>query len=66
MMEFEEFDDQRTVDKAQWTFNEQIRCADAQWRLDNDSQSSPASLKKLKLKEEIINPHLACKFIVHL
>ena len=51
MMEFEEFYDQRPLDKAQWTFQKQIRCADAQWRLDNDSQSSPASLKKLKLRE---------------
>ena len=47
MMEFEEFDDQRTADKAQWTSEKQIRCADAQWTLDNDSQSSPASLQKL-------------------
>ena len=30
MMEFEEFDDQRPLDKAQWTFQKQIRCADAQ------------------------------------
>ena len=51
MMEFEEFHDWRTVDKAQWTFQKQIRCADAQRTLDNDSQSSPASLKKLKLVE---------------
>ena len=48
------------------TSEKQIRCADAQWTLDNDSQSSPTSLKKLKLEEEIINPHLACKSIVHL
>ena len=51
MMEFEEFDDQRPLDKAQWTFEKQIRCADAQWALDNDSQGSHASLKKLKLEE---------------
>ena len=51
MMEFEEFHVQRAVDKAQWTSEKQIRCADAQWRFDNDSQSSPASLKKLKLEE---------------
>ena len=51
MMEFKEFDDQRAVQKAQWTFQKQIRCADAQWTLDNDSQSSAASLKKLKLEE---------------
>ena len=51
MMEFEEFHDWRTVGKAQWTSEKQIRCADAQWTLDNDSQSSPASLKKLKLEE---------------
>ena len=51
MMEFEESDDQRPLDKAQWTFQMQNRCADAQWILDNDSQSSPASLKKLKLRE---------------
>ena len=51
MMEFQEFHGQRTVDKAQWTSEKQIRCADAQWTLDNDSQSSLASLKKLKLGE---------------
>ena len=51
MTEFEEFDDQRQFDKAQWTFEEQIRCADAQWTLDNDSQSSLTSLQKLKLEE---------------
>ena len=51
MTEFEEFDDWRPLDKAQWTSEKQIRCADAQWRLDNDSQSSPASLQKLKLVE---------------
>ena len=51
MMEFEEFHDWRTVGKAQWRFEKQIRCADAQWTLDNDSQSSPASLQKLKLEE---------------
>ena len=51
MMEFEEFDDQRPLDKAQWTSEKQIRCADAQWTLDNDSQSSPASLQKLQLVE---------------
>ena len=51
MTEFDEFDDQRPVNKAQWTSEKQIRCADAQWTLDNDSQSSPASLKKLKLEE---------------
>ena len=33
MMEFEEFHDWRTVDKAQWTSEKQIRCADAQWTL---------------------------------
>ena len=43
MMDFEEFHDQRQLDKAQWTSEKQIRCADAQWTLDNDSQSSPAS-----------------------
>jgi len=51
MMEFQEFDDLRPLDKAQWTSQKQIRCADAQWTLDNDSQSSPVSLKKLKLEE---------------
>ena len=51
MMKFEEFGDQRPLDKAQWTFQKQIRCADAQWTLNSDSQSSPASLKKLKLGE---------------
>ena len=30
MMECEEFGDQRPLDKAQWTFQKQIRCADAQ------------------------------------
>ena len=54
MMDFEEFDDQKSVQKAQWTFQKQIRCADAQWILGNDSQSSPASLKKLKLEEASI------------
>ena len=33
-MEFEEFPAQRTVEKAQLTFQKQIRCADAQWTLD--------------------------------
>ena len=47
MMEFEEFGHQRPLDKAQWTSEKQIRCADAQWTLDNDSQSSLASLQKL-------------------
>ena len=51
MMQFDEFDDQRPLDKAKWTFQKQNRCADAQWTLDNDSQSSTASLKKLKLEE---------------
>ena len=51
MMEFEESRDWRTTDKAQWTSEKQIRCADAQWRLDSDSQSSPASLKEVKLEE---------------
>ena len=51
MIEFEEFHAQRTVGKAQWTSEKQIRCADAQLTLDNDSQSSLASLKKLKLEE---------------
>ena len=44
MMEFDEFDDQRPFGKAQWTSEKQIRCADAQWTLDNDSQSSSAFL----------------------
>ena len=30
MTEFEKFGDQRLLDKAQWTFQKQIRCADAQ------------------------------------
>ena len=51
MMEFKNFGDLRPLDKAQWTFQKQIRCADAQWTFDNDSQSSPTSLKKLKLGE---------------
>ena len=51
MTEFDVFDDQGPFGKAQWTSEKQIRCADAQWRLDNDSRSSPASLKKLKLEE---------------
>ena len=51
MMEFEEFGDQRPLDKAQWTFQKQNRCADAQWVFYNDSQSYLVSLKKLKLGE---------------
>ena len=39
-----------TVDKPKWTSEKPFRCADAQWKLDNDSQSSPASLKQLSSK----------------
>ena len=58
MMDLEEFDDWRQLDRAQWTFEKQIRCTDAQLRLDNDSQSSPASLQKLKLEEDSIKSFL--------
>ena len=54
MSEFDEFHGQRLFGKAQWTFEKQIRCNDAQWKLDNDSQSSITSLKKLKLEEASI------------
>ena len=47
MMKTDEFHGLVTVDKAKWTSGKQIRCADTQWLLGNDSQSFPASLKKL-------------------
>ena len=47
MMTNDDYHDLETVDKPQWTSGKQIRCADAQWWLGNDSQSFPASLKKL-------------------
>ena len=31
MMKHEEFHDQRPLDKAKWTSEKQIRCADKQW-----------------------------------
>ena len=50
MMKHEEFHDQRPLDKAKWTSEKQIRCADAQWWLSNDSQSFLAFLQKLSSK----------------
>ena len=44
MMKNDGFHDQRPLDKAKWTSEKQIRCADAQWWLSNDSQSSSAFL----------------------
>ena len=37
----------RTSDKPKWTSEKQFCCADAQWWLDNDSQSFHASFQKL-------------------
>ena len=39
MMKNDEFHDQMPLDKAKWTSEKQIRCADAQWWFSNDSQS---------------------------
>ena len=50
MMKMMEFHDLETVDKPKWTLEKQFRCTDAQLWLGNDSQSSPASLKKLSSK----------------
>ena len=50
MMKNDGFHDQRLSDKAKWTSEEQIRCADAQWWLSNDSQSSLAFFQKLSSK----------------
>ena len=51
MMENEGFHDQRPLDKAKWTFQKNVRCADAHCGLGNDSQSSPAVFYQLKLGE---------------
>ena len=48
--ENDRFHDSRPLDKAKWTSEKQIRCADAQWWLSNDSQSSSAFLQKLSSK----------------
>ena len=45
-----DFHHSETVDKPKWTSEKPFRCADAQWFFDNDSQSSPASLKQLSSK----------------
>ena len=50
MMKNDGFHRLETVDKPKWTSEKPFRCADAQWWLDNDSQSSPASLKQLSSK----------------
>ena len=50
MMKNDGFHHLETVDKPKWTSEKPFRCADAQWQLDNDSQSSPASLKQLSSK----------------
>ena len=50
MMKNDGFHNLETVDKPKWTSGKLVRCADAQWWLGNDSQSSPASLKKLSSK----------------
>ena len=50
MMKNDGFHHLETVDKPKWTSEKPFRCADAQWWLDNDSQSSPASLKQLSSK----------------
>ena len=50
MMNNDGFHGLETVDKAKSTSETPFRCADAQWWLDNDSQSSPASLKQLSSK----------------
>ena len=47
MMKNDGFHRLETVGKLKWTSGKPFRCADAQWRLDNDSQSSPASLNQL-------------------
>ena len=50
MMKNMEFHRLETVDKAKWTSERQFRCADAQWWLGNDSQSSSAPLEQLSSK----------------
>ena len=50
MMKMMEFHSLETVDKPKWTSEKPFRCADAQWWLGNDSQSSPASLEQLSSK----------------
>ena len=50
MMKNDGFRSFETVDKPKRTSEKQFRCADAQWWLGNDSQSSPASLKQLSSK----------------
>ena len=50
MMKNDGFHGLETVDKPKWTSEKPFRCADAQWWLGNDSQSSPASLKQLSSK----------------
>ena len=47
MMKHDDFHDLVTVDKIFGTIQKAFCCADAQWWLGNDSQSFPASLKKL-------------------
>ena len=51
MIEFYDFYGLRPLDKAEWTSEKQSRCAGAQFGFRSDSQSSSASLKKLKLGE---------------
>ena len=50
-----EFHHLRPLDKAQWTVQKRFRCADAQWRLGNDSQSSTAPVRAAQLVEEVYN-----------
>ena len=50
MMKNDGFHVQRPLDKSKWTSEKQIRCADAQRWLSNDSQSSFAFLQKLSSK----------------
>ena len=47
MMKNDEFHGLEAVDKIFVTIQKACCCADAQWWLGNDSQSFPASLKKL-------------------
>ena len=51
MMNNDGFHHLETVDRAKWTSEKPFRCADAQWWLDNDSHSSPASLRAAQLEE---------------
>ena len=50
MMKNDGFHHLEAVDKPKWTSEKPFRCADAQWRLGNDSQSSTASFKQLSSK----------------